>query len=72
MGFLLKFRDYSWLGWNKLSGNIPEMGSLKDLKTLYVNQKSILFSLCFHYFFYGYWLFIDSSTTLRILTLFFW
>ena len=28
----------SWLGSNKLSGFIPEMGSLKELQTLYVLQ----------------------------------
>lgn len=39
----------SWLGDNKLTGNIPEMGALKELETLYVIYK--LLSLFIHYYF---------------------
>ncbi|KAF3435398.1 hypothetical protein FNV43_RR22487 [Rhamnella rubrinervis] len=33
--------NHLWLGGNKLSGNIPEMGSLKELKTLHLENNQL-------------------------------
>lgn len=50
---------YRWLGGNQLSGSIPDMGTLKELKTLYVLKVQFLF--IYALFFHQCWLitFVD-------------
>ena len=60
---------YSWLGGNKLSGTIPEMWSLKELKTLYVSSEAQNLSFSSSLFIYLVFqlLFLELLGTLNIL-----